>query len=95
MALAIALKVGKKLKANGFEVVYTRTNDNPGFSVSQTQNLAKRASIANTSKADLFVSIQEEMQVMLDVFYAGNRITTEQYQELTALLIQKEEEKTT
>lgn len=29
---------------------------------------------------------QEEMQLMLDVFYAGERITTDEYQELTALL---------
>ena len=32
---------------------------------------------------------QEDMQVMLDVFYAGERINTEEYQELTALLISK------
>jgi hypothetical protein len=29
---------------------------------------------------------KEKMQEMLDVFYAGERITTEEYQELTALL---------
>lgn len=28
----------------------------------------------------------EQMQEMLDVFYAGERITTDEYQELTALL---------
>lgn len=37
---------------------------------------------------------REEMQTMLDVFYAGNRITTEQYQELSLLLDTKEVEKT-
>lgn len=29
---------------------------------------------------------QEEMQIMLDVFWMGGRITQEQYEELTALL---------
>lgn len=29
----------------------------------------------------------EQMQEMLDVFYAGERITTDEYQELTMLLI--------
>lgn len=28
----------------------------------------------------------EKMQEMLDVFYAGERLTTDEYQELTALL---------
>jgi len=28
----------------------------------------------------------EKMQEMLDVFYAGERLTTEEYQELTTLL---------
>ena len=32
---------------------------------------------------------KEEMQIMLDVFYAGERINAEQYQELTALLASK------
>lgn len=32
---------------------------------------------------------QEEMQVMLDVFYAGERITGDQYQELSDLLSSK------
>ena len=35
---------------------------------------------------------KEQMQEMLDVFYAGERITTNEYQELTALLEQKEAE---
>jgi len=37
---------------------------------------------------------KEKMQEMLDVFYAGNRLDTAEYQELTALLEQKEAEKT-
>ena len=36
---------------------------------------------------------KEKMQEMLDVFYAGNRLDTNEYQELTALLEQKEVEK--
>lgn len=32
---------------------------------------------------------QEEMQVMLDVFYMGGRISQEQHQELTELLASK------
>lgn len=34
---------------------------------------------------------QEEMQVMLDVFYAGGRISTDQYQELSSLLTSRHE----
>ena len=30
---------------------------------------------------------KEEMQTKLDVFYAGNRITKNEYEELTALLV--------
>lgn len=36
---------------------------------------------------------KEKMQEMLDVFLIGERITIEEYQELTALLEQKEAEK--
>lgn len=32
---------------------------------------------------------KEKMQEMLDVFYAGERLTAEEYQELTALLTSK------
>lgn len=32
---------------------------------------------------------QEEMQVMLDVFYIGGRINQSEYEELTALLASK------
>lgn len=35
---------------------------------------------------------QEEMQIMLDVFYVGDRITGDQYQELSDLLASKHEE---
>ncbi len=33
-----------------------------------------------------FYDSQEDMQLMLDVFYAGGRISVEHYQELAALL---------
>ena len=32
---------------------------------------------------------QEEMQIMLDVFYMGGRITQEPYEELSALLVNR------
>ncbi len=35
---------------------------------------------------------QEYMQLMIDVFFAGERITVEHYQELTQLLKSKHEE---
>lgn len=57
VTLSVALKLGEKLKYNGFDIVYTRTNDNPGFPKEQRQNLAQRVSIANTSRADCFISI--------------------------------------
>jgi hypothetical protein len=33
---------------------------------------------------------KEKMQEMLDVFYAGDRLTTEEYQELSLLLAEQE-----
>lgn len=57
VALSVSLKVGKMLQESGFEVVYTRTNDNPGFPKDQTENLRKRVQIANSAKAAYFVSI--------------------------------------
>lgn len=57
VVLSVALKLGEKLKNSGIDVVYTRTNDNPGFPRDIRQNLAKRVDIANSSNADCFVSI--------------------------------------
>jgi len=57
VVLAVALKLGEKLKGSNIEIIYTRTDDNPGFPKDIQQNLAKRVAIANTSKADCFVSI--------------------------------------
>lgn len=49
-ALRLALAVGNILKNDGFDVVYTRTDD-------ATQSVAEKAAIANESGADLFISI--------------------------------------
>ena len=48
--LAIARKVGDKLKAKGVSVMYTRTKDT-------AVSLKERCAISNTWKADAFVSI--------------------------------------
>lgn len=42
----------------------------------------------NKIKKNIY-NTQEEMQTMLDVFYIGERITQEEYEELTALLKSK------
>ena len=49
-ALAIAKKVGAKLKAKGYEVKYTRTGD-------KKLTLGERCKISNNFDADIFVSI--------------------------------------
>ena len=48
--LRLALAVGEILQNDGFEVVYTRTDDS-------TQSVAEKAALANQSGADLFISI--------------------------------------
>lgn len=49
-ALAIALKVGKKLSEKGASVIYTRTKD-------EYPTLAQRCQLANAEKVDAFISI--------------------------------------
>lgn len=49
-ALRLALAVGEILAQDGFDVVYTRTDDT-------TQSVGEKAAIANQSGADLFISI--------------------------------------
>ena len=48
--LRLALRVGKVLKANGLNVIYTRTTD-------RYDSPSKKAQIANKNKADYFISI--------------------------------------
>lgn len=50
IALDIAMRLGRLLKANGLEIIYSRDKD-------QTLQLSKRTQLANQSHADLFVSI--------------------------------------
>lgn len=49
-ALRLSMAVGDLLSQNGFDVVYTRTDDT-------TQSVGEKAAIANESGADLFISI--------------------------------------
>lgn len=49
-ALRLALAVGEILAEDGYDVVYTRTDDT-------TQSVGEKAAIANESGADLFISI--------------------------------------
>ncbi len=49
-ALRLALAVGEILAEDGFDVVYTRTDDT-------TQSVGEKAAIANASGANLFISI--------------------------------------
>ncbi|SHH88030.1 N-acetylmuramoyl-L-alanine amidase [Clostridium grantii] len=53
--LAVALKAGKLLEAQGFKVVYTRTTDSVAWSSSSS--ISERSKIANDANADLFISI--------------------------------------
>lgn len=50
IVLSLALKVGQRLKAKGFKVLYTRTTD-------VFIPLEERTAMANVQKADLFVSV--------------------------------------
>lgn len=49
-ALRLAMAIGDILSNDGFDVVYTRTDDT-------TQSVAEKANLANQSGADLFISI--------------------------------------
>lgn len=49
-ALRLALAVGNILQNDGYDVVYTRTDDT-------TQSVGEKAQLANASEADLFISI--------------------------------------
>ena len=49
-ALRLALAVGEILSEDGYDVVYTRTDDT-------TQSVGEKAALANESGAELFISI--------------------------------------
>lgn len=59
VALAVSLKLGAILESNGYEILYTRTdNDNVAWdSSNKNESLKYRYTFANTNGADLFVSI--------------------------------------
>ncbi|MFL0245395.1 cell wall-binding repeat-containing protein [Candidatus Clostridium stratigraminis] len=54
--LAVALKLGALLQAQGINVVYTRVDDNIPY-ITETDNLKIRTDIANNANADFFISI--------------------------------------
>lgn len=56
LALEIALRLEKLLKAEGYSVVLTRRDDRQ-LAPSKEADLQRRALIANTARADLFISI--------------------------------------
>ena len=57
VTLAITLKVGRILKQNGIDVVYTRTSDSVSWPSNETQDLQKRCDIANSANIQYFVAI--------------------------------------
>ncbi len=62
-ALRLALAVGELLSQDGYDVVYTRTDD-------ITQTVGEKAALANASGADLFISIHRNAAVR-DNLYNG------------------------
>jgi N-acetylmuramoyl-L-alanine amidase len=54
--MQVAVKVKAKLEAQGYKVIMTR-NPSDRETVEVTESLTKRVNIANTARADLFVSI--------------------------------------
>lgn len=62
-ALRLAMAVGDLLSEEGFDVVYTRTDDT-------TQSVFEKAALANESGADLFISIHRNAAVR-DNLYNG------------------------
>lgn len=57
VTLSMSKKIGQILQDSGFDVVYTRTNDQTGFPLNQTDNLRRRVHIANNAQANLFISV--------------------------------------
>lgn len=57
LTLKLALSLGKKLKADGYNVVYTRTNDKVSWPDDNQQDLQARCDLAKKENADYFISI--------------------------------------
>lgn len=57
VTLAITLKLGRILKQNGIDVVYTRTSDVVSWPSNETKDLQKRCDIANNANVQYFVAI--------------------------------------
>lgn len=57
VTLAITLKLGRILKQNGIDVVYTRTSDIVSWPSNETKDLQKRCDIANNANVQYFVAI--------------------------------------
>ncbi|MEG2539683.1 MAG: N-acetylmuramoyl-L-alanine amidase, partial [Clostridium sp.] len=58
IALIVSLKLGKLLEASGYDVIYTRVNDNVNWNSSiQSESLRYRYTFANEKGADMFVSL--------------------------------------
>lgn len=55
--LAVALKLGALLQAQGINVIYTRVDDNVSWTNDITNDLQTRCDIANKANADFFISI--------------------------------------
>ena len=55
--LDIALLVGKQLKSQGYNVVYTRTSDSVSWPSDNKKDLQARCNLAQKKNADLFISI--------------------------------------
>ncbi|MEF9952382.1 MAG: N-acetylmuramoyl-L-alanine amidase [Clostridium sp.] len=58
ITLLVALKTGKILESKGYDVLYTRENDNVNWNSSiQSESLRYRYTFANSKRADLFISV--------------------------------------
>ena len=85
--LLVALSLGEMLKLNGYNVIYTRTEDimltmNDSNGSAKMQDLKKRVEIANYEDNSLFISIHmnkfsQEKYCGLQVFYSGSNPKSE------------------
>lgn len=66
LTLAITLKLGTMLEAQGYRVVYTRTTDSVSWPADNKQDLASRVAIAQKAQADLYLSLHLNASVYGD-----------------------------